>query len=251
MGLGSSSSKPLSNPKNWPYSTEDDVEQRPERIVKVGLPQQYSFCSNFVKTSKYEAWNFLQLFLLEEFNPKTKFANCYFLLVSGLQCIPPISNTGGIPTTLIPLLLVVVIDGIFQIFEDISRHRADKHANSSIALRYSATTNQFEEVPWWEVAVGDFVKINSREAVRCRLPHLLHFSYKPSPSPTTIIVSYSLYTHYPIHTIHTIHTIYMTDSSRRCHYKCSREINTSRGGLLCRNQVSRRRDEFEAKERVT
>ena len=71
------------------------MADRPQRIVKVGREQDFSFCDNFVKTSKYELWNFLPKFLMEEFNPKTKIANCYFLLISGLQCIGPISNTGG------------------------------------------------------------------------------------------------------------------------------------------------------------
>eukprot|EP01036_Dinobryon_divergens_P026423 gene26423-35074_t len=97
---------------------------RPQRIVKIGREQEFSFCDNFVKTSKYEVWNFLPKFLMEEFNPKTKIANCYFLLISGLQCIGPISNTGGIPTTLLPLSIVVIIDALFQVFEDIARHRA-------------------------------------------------------------------------------------------------------------------------------
>ena len=79
------------------YTRLQDLAERPQRIVKVGREQDFSFCDNFVKTSKYELWNFLPKFLMEEFNPKTKIANCYFLLISGLQCIGPISNTGGIP----------------------------------------------------------------------------------------------------------------------------------------------------------
>mmetsp|Transcript_31689 Transcript_31689/g.43471 ORF Transcript_31689/g.43471 Transcript_31689/m.43471 type:complete len:1213 (+) Transcript_31689:256-3894(+) len=158
----SSTDKPPSNPYNWPKSTPEDIRERPQRIVKIGEPQTFYFCNNFVKTSKYEAWNFIPKFLLEEFNPKTKIANCYFLVISGLQCIPQISNTGGIPTTLIPLFIVVVIDGIFQIFEDISRHRADTAANASLADRLSKASHSFEKCHWWELEVGDFIKIPSR-----------------------------------------------------------------------------------------
>lgn len=73
-----------------------------------------------------EIWNFLPMFLLEEFNPKVKIANCYFLIISGLQCIRVISNTGGYPTVLIPLSIVLLISGIFKAAEDIARHKADK-----------------------------------------------------------------------------------------------------------------------------
>lgn len=166
-GLNSSNAGglPPSNPKGWPRPTEQDLLERPKRIVRVGGPQIYSFCSNFVKTSKYELWNFLPKFLLEEFNPKTKVANCYFLMISGLQCIPYISNTGGIPTTLIPLLFVVFVDAIFQIFEDLSRHRADAKANASIARRYNKDAGRFEDCKWLELCVGDFVRINTRESI--------------------------------------------------------------------------------------
>lgn len=153
---------PAANPRGWPHPTPEDLAQRPKRIIKVGNPQQFSFCSNFVKTSKYEFWNFLPKFLLEEFNPKTKIANCYFLMISGLQCIPAISNTNGYPTTMIPLIFVVAVDAIFQIFEDLSRHRADTTANASIALRLNRISGVFEECKWFELCVGDFVRIPSR-----------------------------------------------------------------------------------------
>ena len=106
------------------------------------------FKSNFVKTSKYEVYNFFPKFLLEEFNPRTKFANCYFLMISALQCVPAISNTSGYPTTLIPLLFVVIVDGLFQIFEDMSRHRADKEANSSSSFVFDFDSEKFEETKY-------------------------------------------------------------------------------------------------------
>lgn len=178
--ISSSSDKPPSNPRNWPKSSPQDIQERPQRIISIGEPQRFSFCNNFVKTSKYEVWNFIPKFLLEEFNPRTKIANCYFLLISGLQCIPQISNTGGIPTTLIPLLIVVTIDGLFQIFEDISRHRyllisslshtfhmfpfyrADTAANASVADRLDPATGSFQHCKWWELQVGDFIRVSSR-----------------------------------------------------------------------------------------
>ena len=161
------SSSPLTSslPNNWPKSSEEDLNERPNRIILIGDQQQFAFKNNFVKTSKYESYNFLPKFLLEEFNPKTKIANCYFLLVSILQCIPQISNTFGLPTTLIPLLFVVLVDGIFAILEDLSRHRADLEANSSIGLVFSSESNTFIEKKWADICVGDFVKIRSREKI--------------------------------------------------------------------------------------
>lgn len=156
---------PPSNPNGWPYSTEEDMLNRPTRIIKIGAAQTFSFCSNFVKTSKYEFWDFPGKFLLEEFDPSTKVANCYFLMISALQCAGPISNTNGIPTTLIPLLFIILVDATFQLLEDASRHRADKSANASIAHRYDKVTRQFIDCKWFEIEVGDFIRIDTRAMV--------------------------------------------------------------------------------------
>jgi phospholipid-transporting ATPase len=157
--------KPSPLPRNWPKSTAKDIEDCPQREIEIGSEQRYHFASNFVKTSKYEPYNFLPKFLLEEFNPMTKIANCYFLAVSMMQCIPAISNTRGLPTTLVPLTFVVVVDGIFQVIEDLARHRADREANSSVTQRYDRQSNSFVDIAWSELHVGDFVKVRSREPI--------------------------------------------------------------------------------------
>jgi magnesium-transporting ATPase (P-type) len=158
--------KPSSLPRNWPKPTAKDIEDCPQREIEIGVPEQpFDFSSNFVKTSKYEIYNFLPKFLLEEFNPMTKLANCYFLMISMMQCIPPISNTAGLPTTLIPLTFVVVVDGVFQVLEDLTRHRADREANSSVAHRYDKDSNRFVDVEWSELNVGDFVQVMNWEAI--------------------------------------------------------------------------------------
>lgn len=41
-----------------------------------------------VRTAKYEYYNFLPMFLWEEFNPTHKIANVYFLCIAGLQVSP-------------------------------------------------------------------------------------------------------------------------------------------------------------------
>lgn len=88
------------------------------------------------------------------------------MLIAALQCFKPISNTNGYPTTLIPLLFVVSVDGLFQILEDFSRHKADAEANASPTTRYNKETEQFEETKWSELQVGDFILVQNR----CTLP---------------------------------------------------------------------------------
>jgi magnesium-transporting ATPase (P-type) len=160
------SQKEHSLPNNWPNPSLDDLQTKPNRLISIGSgEQEYLFRNNFVKTSKYEWYNFFPKFLMEEFNPNYKIANCYFLLVSALQCVPPISNTQGYPTVLIPLLFVILADGIFAVLEDYSRHKADTEANSSICDVYSHETREFLPTKWAEIHVGDFVLVKSRGSI--------------------------------------------------------------------------------------
>jgi magnesium-transporting ATPase (P-type) len=154
-------------PKGWPNPTEADFASQPKRVVKIcnSDDQDYVFCNNSIKTYKYEIWDFLPKFLLEEFNPRTKVANCYFLLISGMQCIPAISNTGGYPTVLIPLTFVLLIAGLFKAIEDIARHKADTKANASVTEKFCSVTNDFKKVTWAEIKVGDYIRVNSRQIV--------------------------------------------------------------------------------------
>ena len=84
-------------------------ESLESRVVLLGHGDQpVKYCDNIVRTYHYTKLTFLPLFFLEEFNPNTKIANCYFLVISAMQTIQPISNTDGLPTVLIPLFFVLV-----------------------------------------------------------------------------------------------------------------------------------------------
>ena len=80
------------------------------------------------RSSKYTVVNFLPLFLLEAF---ARIANAYFLFVCVLQSIPAISITGGLPTSALPLSIVLLFDGSATAREDYKRHKDDAHANNS------------------------------------------------------------------------------------------------------------------------
>ena len=141
------------------------IDAHPGRVVMIGDAQTTEFCDNSIKTAKYTPFTFLPKFLLEEFNPKTKFANCYFLMICGLQIVPQITNTNMYPTTLIPLLGVLTISGVLKALEDMQRHKADKAANASVTEVLNRSTHKFETVKWADVKVGDFIKVHSRTIV--------------------------------------------------------------------------------------
>lgn len=44
-------------------------------------------------------------------------ANAYFLVLASLQTIPEITNTFGVPTILLPLSVVVIVDAVFAVLE--------------------------------------------------------------------------------------------------------------------------------------
>lgn len=79
------------------------------------------------------------------------------VLVCILQSIRPISITGGVPTSFIPLSFVLFFDGIVTAREDYKRHRDDAIANSRLTRVLRGRS--FQEAAWKDVQVGDIVKV--------------------------------------------------------------------------------------------
>lgn len=147
---------------------------------------------NTIRSSKYNAWNFLPRQLFAQFS---KLANFYFLCVSILQMIPGLSTTGTY-TTIVPLLFFVTISMAKEGLEDFRRYKLDKeennrhadvlHASADSARTPSTTTeiekgapaygsSQWAPVKWHNLRVGDVVKLNRDEAIPADLV-LLHSS---------------------------------------------------------------------------
>lgn len=156
---------PAGLPRHWPHSSPEDLAERPVRYIEIGGPQHFWYCSNFVRTSKYTPKNFLPQFLLSEFNWREKPANVYFMMIAVFQMVPQITETYGIPTTLIPLFFIFIVDATLLLIEDNRRHASDKEANSTPVAIYNAKQEKFEEQKWSDVNVGDFVQISSRGKV--------------------------------------------------------------------------------------
>ncbi len=156
---------PPGMPNAWPNSTQEQKDALPDRIVDIGGSQLYWFRDNKVKTSKYEWYSFVPLFLLEEFNPRVKVANVYFLIIAALQMIPQISNTNGLPTFLLPLSIVVAINAAFAAVEDLGRHKADKESNSEIVNVFDRKTKTFNYMHSEDIMVGDIIRIDNRAII--------------------------------------------------------------------------------------
>jgi len=84
--------------------------------------------NNAIKTTKYSLWSFLPKNLFEQFH---RFANIYFLGIVILNLIPEI-NAFGKYIAMVPLIFVLSVTAIKDLFEDRRRYKSDKAVNNSI-----------------------------------------------------------------------------------------------------------------------
>lgn len=144
---------------------------------------QKQHINNTIRSSKYNAWNFLPRQLFAQFS---KLANFYFLCVSILQMIPGLSTTGTY-TTIVPLLFFVSLSMAKEGLEDFRRYKLDKEENNRYASVLHASNNRsgsvvsgstgaekvstiggdsrWAPVKWHNLRVGDVVKLTRDEAV--------------------------------------------------------------------------------------
>jgi len=140
-------------------------------VLDVQANAASNFAGNSVSTSKY---SFIPLSihfvlwknLFEQFH---KAANVYFLLISGLQLIPGISPTGRF-TTLIPLLMVLTVTMVKDIFEDIKRHRSDAELNSRPSIVWRGVS--WEPCKWSDIKVGEVLKVENNKPFPADLLHV-------------------------------------------------------------------------------
>lgn len=116
--------------------------------------------TNEISTSKYTFLNFLPKILYEHFQ---KTANIYFLIIAILQVIPEISYTDGKPIIAIPLVIVILISGLKDFFEDYKREIADREQNSKSVEVYFQEKKSFVSIKWKDLKVGNIIRILKNE----------------------------------------------------------------------------------------
>lgn len=118
--------------------------------------------NNLISTSKYKWYNFFPKMLLTEFS---RLANSYFLIIAVLQTIKEISYSNGNPLILIPLTLVICLNGAKDLYEDFKRKESDNKENNSKCQIYNTALNKFEEKKWYRIKIGDIVKVFKDEQI--------------------------------------------------------------------------------------
>lgn len=87
---------------------------------------------NRIRTTKYTLLSFLPKNLLEQFH---RVANLYFICIVLLNWVPAI-NAFGKEIAMIPVLFVLGVTAIKDMFEDRRRHASDKRINNSTCRVY-------------------------------------------------------------------------------------------------------------------
>lgn len=110
--------------------------------------------SNRITTAKYGYSTFLPKFLIEQFR---RYSNIFFTFIALFQQIPDVSPTGPY-TTAVPLLCILGVSAIKELYEDMKRHKADAKVNETEICVLNRTTLQWDLMRWQDVKVGDIVK---------------------------------------------------------------------------------------------
>jgi phospholipid-translocating ATPase len=154
---------------------------------------QRPYISNFIRSSRYTAYNFVPKQLLFQFS---KLGNFYFLVMGILQMIPGLSTVGRW-TTIVPLSIFVAFSMLKEGYDDYRRYQLDKSENRSetwvlnragrqgpreekasarIAKRAANDdadlesgvhdkTGEWLRVQWQHVKVGDVVRLRRNDGV--------------------------------------------------------------------------------------
>ncbi|XP_019062342.1 phospholipid-transporting ATPase FetA isoform X2 [Fukomys damarensis] len=142
--------------------SEDRKNGRDERLLQANnrkLTTYFGYPDNAIKTSKYNALNFLPMNLFEQFQ---RLANAYFLILVFLQLIPQISSLASY-TTVIPLMVVLSITAVKDAIDDLKRHQNDNQVNNRSVLLL--VNGRMEEDKWMNVQVGDIIKLKNNQRV--------------------------------------------------------------------------------------
>jgi len=117
--------------------------------------------NNAIRTSKYTWVTFLPKNLFEQFY---RLANFYFLCIIILNWVPAI-NAFGKEVAMIPLLFVLSVTAVKDLFEDSRRHRSDREINSRICRVYSRESSRYVNEKWKDIVVGDIIRLSSDDEV--------------------------------------------------------------------------------------
>ncbi|XP_063746689.1 phospholipid-transporting ATPase VA [Eleginops maclovinus] len=117
------------------------------------------YANNKIKTTKYTVLSFLPKNLFEQFH---RFANVYFVFIALLNFVPVV-NAFQPELALAPVVFILSVTAIKDLWEDYRRHRSDNEINHMDCLVYCRVERRYVEKFWKEVRVGDFIRLRCNE----------------------------------------------------------------------------------------
>ncbi|XP_041710881.1 phospholipid-transporting ATPase VD isoform X2 [Coregonus clupeaformis] len=132
-----------------------------------------SYSSNKVTTTKYSFLSFIPKNLFEQLH---RFANIYFIFLAALNFVPVV-NAFQPEISIIPILLVLAVTAVKDLWEDYRRHKSDKFINGLVCEVYSRKQQMYVDQCWQDVHVGDFVRLSCNEIIPADM--LLLYSSDP------------------------------------------------------------------------
>uniref|UniRef100_A0A8C1PPC6 Phospholipid-transporting ATPase n=1 Tax=Cyprinus carpio TaxID=7962 RepID=A0A8C1PPC6_CYPCA len=127
---------------------------------------QKSYSRNKVRTTKYTFLSFIPKNLFEQLH---RFANLYFIFLAALNFVP-IVNAFQPEISIIPIVFVMSITAVKDLWEDQRRRKSDQKVNNRLCDQ-----KRYVERRWAEVCVGDLVRLCCNEIIPADMV-LLHSS---------------------------------------------------------------------------
>ncbi|XP_049918303.1 probable phospholipid-transporting ATPase VD isoform X2 [Epinephelus moara] len=146
-----------------PYSTEDEELRQLLKTYK----------NNKIRTTKYSLLSFLPKNLFEQLH---RFANVYFIFLAALNFIPVVEAFQP-EIALTPIILVLTVTAVKDIWEDYRRFKSDHSINRLLCHVYSSKQKTYIDQCWKDVRVGDFVRLSCNEIIPADM--LLLYSSDP------------------------------------------------------------------------
>uniref|UniRef100_A0A8C1XL69 Phospholipid-transporting ATPase n=1 Tax=Cyprinus carpio TaxID=7962 RepID=A0A8C1XL69_CYPCA len=132
---------------------------------------QKSYSRNKVRTTKYTFLSFIPKNLFEQLH---RFANLYFVFLGALNFVP-IVNAFQPEISIIPIVFVMSITAVKDLWEDQRRRKSDQKVNNRLCDVYDRKQKRYVERRWAEVCVGDLVRLCCNEIIPADMV-LLHSS---------------------------------------------------------------------------
>ncbi|XP_060728185.1 probable phospholipid-transporting ATPase VD isoform X2 [Tachysurus vachellii] len=130
-----------------------------------------TYCRNKIRTTKYTFLSFIPKNLFEQLH---RSANIYFIFLAALNFVP-IVNAFQPEVGVIPILLVMSITALKDLWEDQRRRTSDRLANNLTCKLYNSKKQCYVERRWADVCVGDVVQLCCNEIIPADMV-LLHSS---------------------------------------------------------------------------